>query len=169
MTSIQKSSKVLQMGSSRSARTLRCLLLLVAWQAPVPWVHCHGTLASSTSATPSWLVSHLASYHATVAPYSPGFLGWHWHADFLGGSHEAPDQPTRPEQDRLPLTKPVDSWADSLAHGTAPASLSPAMPCHLQQVEQARVIRLKSGCSAHFFAAVAPSIPLTLRFCIARC
>lgn len=60
----------------------RCLLLIAAWQGPLPWCHSHGVVSSASEA---WLRAHVSRYHAgeTLDATSP--LGVHFHVEFPHG------------------------------------------------------------------------------------
>ena len=155
-------------GASRWSVALRLFMLLAAWSGPMPWCHCHGTLSDADLASaPAWLAKHLQSYHGSVSPVASIFFGWHMHAVYPGTSTDDPDQPKRAEQFRLPaagesladhLNRPADAWSVSIA----PQIEHPA----------GRLFglgELQQHCAASFFDRFAPTLPLPLRFCVARC
>jgi hypothetical protein len=145
-------------------------MLLAAWQGPMPWLHRHGTLADSDlSRAPLWLARHLQTYHASVSPFAGVFFGWHLHALFPGTSTDDPDQPQRTEQFRLPATSGAEAWADQLASSGSGLSMSLAAQIEFQQRGPAGPGGPESSPAGHFFERFAPSLPLPLRFCVARC
>lgn len=57
---------------------LHAALLLSLWNAPIPWVHFHGTLGEARCGASS-LSRHLARFHAAVRPLDEAGFGWHVH------------------------------------------------------------------------------------------
>jgi len=78
---------------SRWSRVVRCLLVIAAWQAPLPCWHRHGTLATATAESAAWLTEHLRTHHPEVDPLSPVFFGWHLHFSPLESGDDAPAAP----------------------------------------------------------------------------
>ena len=70
---------------SRSMRIVltisRLCLILSLWQAPVPWLHCHGSdMASVASATSTHERSyHLIRFHQSDDLETDASFGWHYH------------------------------------------------------------------------------------------
>ncbi len=156
-------------GAHRPSFVLRCLLLLVAWQGPLPWCHCHGTLANSADSTAVWLATHLRSRHSSVSPFANVSFGWHIHIELPDSTSDDPDQPPRPDRDRLPVTNAADGLAE-LAARPAAALISEADLLDLAC--QGGMLTSDGGScrlTAHFFDDFAPSLPLPMRFCVARC
>lgn len=60
------------------SRAWAMLLILLAWQGPIPVCHAHGTLKAER--LPSLeLASHLLENHAVGEASSESFIDWHWH------------------------------------------------------------------------------------------
>ncbi len=155
-------------GLSRWALVLRCFLLFAAWQGPMPWFHCHGTLADSPGEMSAWLVEHLRSHHPSATPFSPTSFGWHVHVDLPGSSSEGSDQPSPREQERLPVSNAVDCLSASLAPTTAGMSTPLASRLDLLQGGASLAAGAQTRLPAHFLDAFAPSLPLPLRLCVLR-
>lgn len=152
--------------AGRCSLALRWLLLLAAWQGPIPWCHSHGTLSSSPSLSP-WLVEHLQSHHPCVDPAAQLTFGWHFHTRMPGDPREDPDEPSAPDQERLPLTNSGDSLATCLVRASIAsplplASLEHRLPASLVAV------RYDGASSAHFFDSFAPDLALPMRLCVSR-
>jgi len=157
-------------GASRWSVALRIVMLLAAWQGPMPWWHRHGTLVDADLAkAPLWLSQHLQTHHASVSPYAGIFFGWHMHAIFPGSSSDDPEQPTKPEQFRLSTAAEADCLLAQLMDSAEGLSVSLAQQIELQRPGLAGSSPSTSRATAHFFERFAPSLPLPLRFCVARC
>ena len=78
----------------------RLCLIVSLWQAPIPWLHCHGTnLGQLTSiASALELSSHLDTFHHYVKADLDDDLGWHFHWILPCWSHALDDTP----DDELP-------------------------------------------------------------------
>lgn len=63
------------------ATAMRICLIVSLWQAPVPWLHRHGTTASkiTSAAAACELSNHLAAFHADCAWKLDEDFGWHCH------------------------------------------------------------------------------------------
>lgn len=157
-----------QLKCKRSTFTVvsRCLLLIAAWQGPIPWCHCHGTLANTAQASSTWLAEHLISYHSTALAFLNVDFGWHFHVAFP--SKPGDDDGSSPMQHRelLPQTNSSTMLVDCARQLAEIASVE-AVP--FSQIASARLEANAPTLSAHFFDGFAPSLPLPLRFCIARC
>jgi hypothetical protein len=152
--------------AGRCSFALRWLLLLAAWQGPIPWCHSHGTLASSADMSP-WLVEHLHSHHPCVDPAAHLTFGWHFHTRMPGDPHEDPDEPTAPDQERLPLS----TTGDSLATGVARCSIACSAPLFALDNRLPTgmlAARFEEATSAHFFDSFAPDLALPMRLCVSR-
>ena len=152
---------------SRS-RLLRCLLVIAAWQAPLPVCHNHGTLATAPAESTTWLSGHLWSHHAAINPLSNLILGWHLHFAFPDAEGERPDSPKPPRQPGVVIDG--DSSSDAVArlqpqpdaHATHEACLVPRVASALHPF----------GCTTRpsgFFTDFAPEMPLPVRLGSLRC
>jgi hypothetical protein len=163
-----------QQTRSRSIRSkrwsfgLRCVLLIVAWQGPMPWCHCHGTLATLTDQSPQWLSEHLRSHHAALSPFSNAVLGWHVHFEYPSPSDEDSDQPVRPRQDRLLVTS-LDSAAELMTRAATTPTLHPDSQVDVGHDRATLIDRAQSVATSHFYDGFAPSLSLPQRFCVSRC
>lgn len=153
-------------GIGRWVQSLRWLLLvLVVLQGPIPWCHCHGTLASAPGSF-SWLGDHLQSHHASVSPLASDSFGWHFHVDVPNSSGDNPDQPAEPDRDRSPTTNTTDGLSVLLADN----ALNTHQVALDDDLSHKRAIAMLVGSqnTAHFFDSFAPTLPLPLRFCVMR-
>lgn len=152
--------------SHRAATILRCLLVTAAWQAPLPFLHCHGTLATSTDTAAPWLAEHLRTHHADVDPCSPHLFGWHLHFG-VPESDDAPADAPAPRRCHLVVATVFASGhadgglAGTTADGTREVAwlVSPSLSS-----DAASAIR-----RGRVDADRAPPVPLTLRHCSLRC
>lgn len=154
--------------SSRWSRIVRCLLVIAAWQAPLPFWHNHGTLAHATADTASWLVQHLRTHHPAIDPVCHFVFGWHCHfADPQSGD----ESPGAPKPNRLLLVVETDlgSW-DGLSRLPAPRA------CHADHgvltvsgVASATHARIALRRLGGFFTDFAPDLPLPVRLGALRC
>ncbi len=153
-------------GFWRCTLSLRCLVLvLVALQGPIPWCHCHGTLANSPDSF-SWLGDHLRSHHVTVSPLANHFFGWHFHVDVSNSSGDNPDQPADQDRDRLPTTNSTDGLTVLLADNARSSPQAAVVDDRSHECAVAMLVGLQN--TAHFFDSFAPTLPLPLRFCVLR-
>lgn len=144
----------------------RCLLILAAWQGPIPWCHCHGTLANTSDSESTWLSDHLRSYHSAALAFLNVDFGWHMHVAF-------PEAPGEDDGSTAPKRRELLPQVDATTSLMESARLLIELPA----IDSAVVAQLAAPCSgadapdvsAHFFDSFAPSLPLPLRFCIARC
>lgn len=148
---------------------LRFVLLIVAWQGPMPWCHSHDIGVTDPVASDVRLLAHLCTYHAGESLAAAQPLGWHLHVDF-------PHQPTQ-GSDSTPLGAEFEfssrlvgdsrlaeaSWGDLLAE-LAFWNLPLREPA-----EHVSGRALMSGRGHRFFDAYASSLPLPLRFGVIRC
>lgn len=162
------STRVRRNGVSRWSLALRCFLLFVAWQGPIPWCHCHGTLANTPGGVSPWLSQHLKSHHPSVAPLSNLFFGWHLHVYDPESSTDDENDPSKRSRERQPITNSADCLSESAIRAAARTSEFAAPQLDLQLGRMAIALRPESQCSAHFFDGFAPSLPLPLRFCVSR-
>lgn len=149
-----------------SAVALRLVLLVAAWQGPIPW--CHGHAGASSQDSPAWLVEHLHLYHGG----EPGrweIFGWHLHADFLRSplGDEDPSRGGSPPEFPVSLVAGARTIADAAA---PPADVARWVPVAIDCDGDATAF----GCALaahghHFFASYATDLPLPLRFSILRC
>lgn len=150
--------------SGRYSLALRCLLLLLVWQGPIPWCHCHDTAASS-SPTP-WLAKHLQKYHAGVDLCAPPLLGWHLHARLPGVPSDDPGEPTQPDQEQLPVVNSVDSLTATVVRASiemsTPHTCLEGLMCGMPGTGNSR------AAAAHFFDSFAPNLALPMRLCVSR-
>ena len=154
--------------SSRWSRCVRCLLVIAAWQAPLPFWHNHGTLAHATADSASWLITHLRTHHRATDPFGQFVFGWHCHfADPQSGddSPEAP-KPTRPQ---LVIEADLGSWdgfsrlqAKLVSHAGDHVLVVSGVTADLHTRTALR--RLGS-----FFTDFAPDMPLPVKLGVLRC
>lgn len=82
---------------------LRACLIVSLWQAPVPWIHTHGTdlIGAARAGIAQDLVHHLALFHPSINPDSAQNLGWHLHWVLPCWGHAIDDTP----DDESPATE----------------------------------------------------------------
>jgi len=95
--------------SSRWSKLMRCLLVIAAWQAPLPFWHKHGTLATATAESAAWLTDHLHAHHPAIDPFSQLVFGWHLHFALPDSGDEAPDAP-KPTREQVVVVPGLASW-----------------------------------------------------------
>jgi len=150
------------------SRAMRCLLVIAAWQAPLPFWHNHGTLASQSAESPIWLAKHLRTHHAAVDLRATREFGWHVHFAFPDVDEEAPGTPDRGRQPGV--------TALELAAWDACALLQAAADSHAAD-DVLPVARLPFACPrpgvgrrpGGFFMDFAPHLPLPVRLGVLRC
>jgi len=151
---------------------LRLVLLIAAWQGPVPWCHTHAAQASADTAP--WLAEHLQTHHSAADPgqriWLGSELGWHFHADFptrpVGDDEPRPGQP--------PAEFPASCVSSLRAADGASGERLLVLTERLLPVEHdvtlvAVTERLLASSPGNFFTDYAAALPLPLRFCILRC
>lgn len=100
-------------------------LILSLWQAPVPWLHCHGTdlVAGISSQTAGELMTHLDSFHRPYEINSDEEFGWHCHwiiPSWFHDSNETPDEHQSPSDSAgfdsvIPMMAPTHIQACELS------------------------------------------------------
>ena len=164
--------------SSGASMLLRLVLLLAAWQGPIPWCHSHAAQATDDSG--SWLAEHLSSHHKSSAQdgASQGIpaarasegLGWHFHADFPARPTGDQDPGSEPLPAEFPANPLVNQRVADWQSGDRPMPLSqllmPAVSCLAFSSATERALLRSPG---NFFDGYAAALPLPLRFCILRC
>lgn len=149
----------------RISWVLRFLLVFVAWQGPIPYVHCHGTLANSSDQHSSWLTEHL-HHHASVGTDASVNFGWHLHTSVPGSESDDSHEPKH-KQD-LPFLKfgATDALTDTVSRcsGSSDWAFNLAQP----RCSELVVVKTLDRLHTHFFDSFAPTLPLPLRFSILR-
>jgi hypothetical protein len=141
---------------------LRLLLLVVAWQGPIAWFHCHGSLAG-VNENQTWLAKHLQTHHPGVPLFSTAHLGWHFHFELPSPSSEDGEKDApQPCVDVSPL-RPL-TLVEADAGCSSFQSFVPLVP-NLLRLPRPRLAAAELA--QHFFDGFADSLPLPLRFCIA--
>lgn len=154
------------MHSARFSRLVRCLLVISAWQAPLPFWHSHGTLADTPPDMPVWLASHLRAAHKTVDPQATVALGWHLHFALPAANDSSPDAPARARDPLAALTVAATAAVEVADLEPLP---SPAATNDTRRLTAFRVPpgTVPSG-GGSFFRHYAPEIPLPLRLGVSR-
>ncbi len=117
----------------------RCCLILSLWQAPIPWLHCHGTSVGervSSIASARDFSTHLAVFHPAVDLNSDHDFGWHLHWILPSWSHALDDTPDDepPSQERVAFDQATISPNDPIGSPSLfvaailPMSRQPATP-----------------------------------------
>jgi hypothetical protein len=154
--------------STRWSRLVRCMLVVAAWQAPLPFWHNHGTLANATQASTSWLADHLRTHHAAIDPFSQFVFGWHLHFALPESGDETPDSP-KPARQPGVIASGLTSWdsfvrlQEPIASGVWHPML--IVPRALAADRMLNGVRRTGG----FFTDFAPDMPLPVRLGILRC
>jgi hypothetical protein len=147
---------------------LRFVLVLTMWQGPIPWVHCHGTVADSSVSADmlSWFSVHLRSHHACVQCERPVDLGWHTHFDMPQTPADESDRNSRTSHDCLPAShlQTLDLQMSVSASSAAISLIAVDVHCVSMMTAMAQTRQ-----ASHFYASFAPAMSLPARFCIARC
>ncbi len=164
--SIQRRSSASRSGGP--AVLLRLVLLIAAWQGPIPWCHSHA--AQATAESGSWLAEHLKSHHGPQTSRGSSLLGWHFHADFpakpVGDEQPGPRQPPA----EFPAGTVGGCRVADFYSGERliPLSQLPAAenPCLARAYAAERAL---ASSPTGFFDGYAAALPLPLRFCILRC
>jgi hypothetical protein len=141
---------------------LRFVLLISAWQGPIPWFHCHGSLASASEIEP-WLVKHLRTHHGTVSLFANIDFGWHCHFDLpLPDSDDEPNEAPKAHVVICcsPTVTPV-----SVGSEFDVSSRYPKLP--IQPLGTSSPEPTTAGSNQHFYDSFAESLALPLRFCVA--
>jgi hypothetical protein len=150
-------------GLSRMGFWLRVLLLLAGWQGPLPWCHCHDTLAHASAPA---LEGHLRSHHPSVSLLADVCLGWHIHAALPGAPSDDPTQPQIPRQFRQVA---VSSGETITPPSDVAEQWFPMADLGLQ-VDHAFAAEVASRAPVtQFFSVASSSAPLLTQFCVARC
>lgn len=147
--------------AARKWAWLQWVLLFSAWQSPIPWCHCHGTLAAEEATDRCWLAEHLHAYHPQAGLFANVFFDLHFHADFPtepgDDSHEStPRKPARlpaPQIEFAAVSVPAPAICD--VSFLATDELSPS------------VVVAPDGANT-FFERYAPNLALPLRFGVLR-
>ncbi|WP_010584357.1 hypothetical protein [Schlesneria paludicola] len=117
---------------------LRACLIVSLWQAPVPWIHSHGTepvTVARVSATQD-LVHHLALFHPAVNAEAAKELGWHLHWILPCWGHALDDTP----DDESPATEVMtfdQATVSSAVPVPAPDVVASYCPLTLAQIHVA--------------------------------
>lgn len=152
----------------RSVWALRCLLLIVAWQGPLPWCHCHEEVASAPGGISCWLASHLRTHHPSMLPLASAVLGWHVHFDYPCPNEDEEGRSGHHEPSRLPGSSAAEQMASSILESASGVS-QPLPTVDGDPAATSVAASDPARVNAHFFDDYAPSLALPLRFCIARC
>jgi hypothetical protein len=150
------------------SRILYGLLLIAACQTPLPWCHSHGSLAGTGTLDSSWMSTHLRTHHGAMDTIPQASLGWHWHLDYARLPAECPGQRSQDEPERLPGSSAGELLVTSIARTATEVTSFNAVDL----VADAGVSYEASAARrwpAQFFSASAPTVPLSVRFCVARC
>lgn len=135
---------------------VRLSLILSLWQAPIPWVHCHGTdisIIQSVDAA-SELSNHLAAFHGNAThEFVPlDFdLGWHFHWILPCWGHALDQTP----QDQPPSEECMTFDQVTVSANPSSLDLAAGMESFLDRVELVHVVvrpntHAESAFSIHF-------------------
>jgi len=154
--------------SNGASRIVRCVLALTAWQAPLPYVHCHESDCHASVDVSPALVEHLHTEHAAHLASGHASDGWHMHAVPLDAGDEPAQWPIPCRQRRLVV--------DAFASGDDMTRLHCFMPWvfwdasdRILTVSQAVTPSATSRRIHGFFETFAPEMPLPVRLGVLRC
>lgn len=156
---------------NRTARVVGLMQRLACaaalWTAPIPMVHCHGTLADASPDAVAWLTDHLRGCHAAIEPLAEHDFGWHVHFVMPSSDETAdPSAPLRPDH-APPRSAAVAPGLSGIVAHLAPWSCSlfpfSATPDSLSGEP------LPCDAAPDFYATFATSLPRPLRFGVLRC
>lgn len=155
----------------RSFRSLpwvafRCLLLIAAWQGPLPWCHSHGVV---TNESDPWLRAHVSVYHPGESLDGASPLGMHFHVEFPhgGGDERAPSPVVLTCQASSPR---ADHEAESLCLSGSELSGDDKFVWAFGELKTMSIARLANGrLPQGFFESFASDLALPLRLGIIRC
>ena len=156
-------------GSCWRVLAASCALVSLLGQSPLPWCHTHGTLADCPDAIVSWLSRHLQIQHTATADCCEAFAGWHIHFGYLGSTDDDPNDPSESEPERCPTICAAEGSSAGLERtlGGVPCESSALLTRQLAGPLPCRPGDL-AGVTG-FFETFAPTLPLPLRLCVARC
>lgn len=141
---------------------LRIVLLISVWQGPIPWFHCHGSLAAANEVQP-WLVKHLRSHHATFSLFADIDFGWHCHVDLPTSASE--DKPNESPKPRVVISSSETLTPVSVSGDIPPSSRFIRLPTKTLGISPPGLTT--AGVNQHFYDSFAESLSLPLRFCVA--
>lgn len=150
------------------SRLVRCLLVVAAWQAPLPFWHSHGTLAHVAPDDVAWLSEHLWTHHGAVDPLGHCVFGWHVHFA-LPESGDQPLDASCPTREQVVIDGESACW-DGVFR---PKPQHLASACHdglmvSGALPATRLLREKRR-GGGFLADFAPDMPLPVRLGVVRC
>lgn len=145
----------------RASVILRVVLLLVVWNGPLPYCHCHGTLQSVTFENASWLFKHLKSHHGDTMLYADTTFGWHLHFR----------SPAPWEDNQESSTNCYSPCQPVLGSNAVPHSEPRiiAYVCDLVHSESRPQLVEREFAANPFYENYAAALPLPLRFGVSRC
>lgn len=144
----------------------RCLLLIAAWQGPLPWCHSHGVVTSESDA---WLRAHVSRYHPgeTLDGTSP--LGMHFHVEFPQGGDEE-DAPSPMVLTCQTASPRADHEAESPRMSGDDLFAGDKYVWAMHDLKSMTFARFTSGRPPRgFFESFASDLALPLRLGIIRC
>lgn len=141
---------------------LRFVLLISVWQGPIPWFHCHGSLAAEGEIQP-WLAKHLRSHHPTIPQAAKIDFGWHCHFDLPTTDSE--DQPNKSPKPRVVISATETLTPVSISGEIHPSSRFMRLP--MKALGMSPPGLTTAGVNQHFYDSFAESLAMPLRFCVA--
>lgn len=153
---------------------MHLLLILLAWQGPVPICHAHGTLATDTLHSPE-LAGHLVEAHADLNPTADIFFDWHWHwvlpcelASHPGSSeYEHSNQFPGGHHYHGQWESSVILANDSVAEQSCDGQWYPLPQYKYSNDDLSSTLKL--GLPTHFLQNFAAQLSLPQRLCVFRC
>lgn len=153
---------------------MHLLLILLAWQGPVPICHAHGTLATDALRSPE-LAGHLVEAHADLNPTADIFFDWHWHWVLPCELASHPGLSEHEHSDHIPGGHHVHGqWESSLILANDSATEQPwgeqwyPLP-KFKYANKDFTSTLKLGLPTHFLQTFAADLSLPQRLSVFRC
>lgn len=152
------------------SRAWAMLLILLAWQGPIPVCHAHATLNANELPSPE-LASHLIADHSLADIKGDDYIGWHWHwimPDELltkhseSGSHSPSDEHSS-ISDLRPI---IQMESPELEQGTIPCFRE--VVCDSVDIRHRQSLR-RQDLPTSFLMTFASDLSLPERLSVYRC
>jgi hypothetical protein len=144
---------------------LRLVLVICAWQGPLPYWHAHSTAVDVAEGSPS-LCEHLRLWHGSADAGSAECSCGHWHFEYPHAPDEG-EPGSHPGKDRLATL--AAAGAQIAAPDAATFDVSPLQVIETGRSDSGRLDAPGRNTATHFFDGFAPSLSSPLRFGVLRC
>jgi hypothetical protein len=146
------------------------LLILLAWQGPIPVCHAHATLKATELPSPE-LASHLIADHSFADISGDDFIDWHWHwimpDELLTKHSESGTNPISDEQSSLSELRPImQIESPTLEQGTTVCFLE--VVCDYVDIWHRQNLR-RQDLPTSFLMTFASDLSLPERLSVYRC